>query len=50
MDNVCNRRLFSFPCKVEMAKEQEYYEITMLCTRYWNALPVKTFGVKIADV
>ena len=24
MDNVCNRRLFSFPAKVEMAEEQEY--------------------------
>ena len=24
MDNVCNRRLFSFPTKVEMAEEQEY--------------------------
>ena len=24
MDNVCNRRLFSFPSKVEMAEEQEY--------------------------
>ena len=24
MDNVCNRRLFSIPCKVEMAEEQEY--------------------------
>ena len=22
--NVCNRRLFSFPAKVEMAEEQEY--------------------------
>ena len=26
MDNVCNRRLFSFPAKVEMAEEQEYLE------------------------
>ena len=24
MDNVCNRRLFYFPSKVEMAEEQEY--------------------------
>ena len=24
MDNVCNRRLFSIPSKVEMAEEQEY--------------------------
>ena len=24
MDNVCNRRLFTFPSKVEMAIEQEY--------------------------
>ena len=24
MDNVCNRRLFSFPAKVEMAEEQEH--------------------------
>ena len=24
MDNVCNRCLFSFPSKVEMAEEQEY--------------------------
>ena len=24
MDNVCNRRLFSFAAKVEMAEEQEY--------------------------
>ena len=24
MDNVCNRRLFSFPAKVEVAEEQEY--------------------------
>ena len=24
MDNVCNRRLFSFPAEVEMAEEQEY--------------------------
>ena len=27
MDNVCNRRLFTFPCKVEMAEEQEYLVI-----------------------
>ena len=26
MDNVCNRRLFSIPSKVEMAKEQEYID------------------------
>ena len=24
MDNVCNRRLFSIPSKVEMAEEQRY--------------------------
>ena len=24
MENVCNRRLFSIPSKVEMAEEQEY--------------------------
>ena len=24
MDNVCNRRLFSFPSEFEMAEEQEY--------------------------
>ena len=24
MDNVCNRRLFSFPSKVEMAEERKY--------------------------
>ena len=24
MDNVCNRRLFFIPSKVEMAEEQEY--------------------------
>ena len=27
MDNVCNRRLSSFPCKVEMAEEQEYLPV-----------------------
>ena len=26
MDNVCNRRLFSIPSKVEMAEEQGYLE------------------------
>ena len=30
MDNVCNRRLFSFPAKVEMAEEQEYLRDTFL--------------------
>ena len=29
MDNVCNRRLFSIPSKVEMAEEQEY-----LCSQH----------------
>ena len=29
MDNVCNRRLFSFPAKVEMAEEQEYLKSTL---------------------
>ena len=28
MDYVCNRRLFSFPAKVEMAEEQEYLSST----------------------
>ena len=27
MDNVCNRRLFSIPSKVEMAEEQEYLSV-----------------------
>ena len=27
MDNVCNRRLFSIPSKVEMAEEQEYLNL-----------------------
>ena len=27
MDNVCNRRLFSFPTEVEMAEEQEYLRL-----------------------
>ena len=26
MDNVCNRRLFSIPSKVEMAEEHEYLQ------------------------
>ena len=26
MDNVCNRRLFSVPSKVEMAEEHEYLQ------------------------
>ena len=30
MDSVCNRGLFSIPSKVEMAKEQEYYMITLI--------------------
>ena len=30
MDNVCNRRLFPFPSKVEMAEEQEYLNKQML--------------------
>ena len=30
MDNVCNRRLFSFPSNVEMVEEQEYLHIYIL--------------------
>ena len=30
MDNVCNNRLFAFPSKVEMAKEQEYFWLGFL--------------------
>ena len=30
MDNVCNRRLFSFPAKVEMAEEQEYLKFSIV--------------------
>ena len=33
MDNVCNRRLFSFPAKVEMAEEQEYLKYFIFYSR-----------------
>ena len=36
MDNVCNRRLFSFPAKVEMAEEQEYLGYLFLDDRKQN--------------
>ena len=36
VDNVCNRRLFSFPSKVEMAEEQEYLK----CIYFLLGLPV----------
>ena len=34
MDNVCNRRLFSFPAKVEMAEEQEYLWLYFIFATY----------------
>ena len=30
MDNVCNRRLFSFPTEVEIAEEQEYLRLAKI--------------------
>ena len=36
MDNVCNRRLFSIPSKVEMAEEQEYLGLSSTLIRHEN--------------
>ena len=34
MDNVCKRRLFSIPSKVEMAEEQDYFCVVIYA---WTA-------------
>ena len=44
MDNVCNRRLFSFPAKVEMAEEQEYFCCIILFLFEVNGVPTPNLG------
>ena len=45
MDNVCNRRLFSFPAKVEMAEEQEYLRL-----HYWLIRDVCQDEIEKSDI
>ena len=38
MDNVCNRRLLSIPSKVEVAKEQEYWDFFLFAVERGRTL------------
>ena len=41
MDNVCNRRLFSFPAKVEMAEEQENFLSSYHAANDMQLIPIE---------